>query len=180
MGKNSYADEIATFTNNTKDPAAKIWGQTCMIMQNREVKSNTEALLVAIKNTTKENRFAHFAALEAAGYLGEKGKPLASALADQLRDKSTLGGNNSLQARQIAARSLGLLGENGSAGVAGLSALVRDGDLESKRIAITALGQIGSVAIASVSRLREVAESEPLLAEVALEALEKIEKTKPE
>lgn len=178
MGKNSYADEIATFTNNTKDPAAKIWGQACMILQNREVKSNTEALLVAIKNTTKENRFAHFAALEAAGYLGEKGKPLASALSDQLRDKSTLGGNNPLQARQIAARSLGFLGEHGSAGVAGLSALVRDGDLESKRIAIIALGQIGSVAIASVSRLREVAESEPLLAEVALEALEKIEKTK--
>ncbi len=175
MGKNSAGEEIATFTNNTKDPAAKIWGQACLILQNRDVKANTDAILAAIKNSTKENRIARFAALEAAGYLGEKGKPLASALAEQLRDKSTLTTNGQIQARHLAARSLGLLGASGVAGVPSLSGLIRDGDLESKRIAITSLGKIGPGAIAAVSRLRDVAESEPLLAESANNALELIE-----
>jgi HEAT repeat protein len=138
--------------------------------------NHLKSVLSAIKDKAPEAAGARIAAIEAVAVLGPKAEAAGPDLRDLLKDKSLVARGDRTQVRERAARSLARLGgETARRAIPALTDMLRDTNPNVRRAAVEALGTIGPDAIVAAPKLRELARTDPAVADAAQDALDRIE-----
>jgi HEAT repeat protein len=176
-GATAATDEVKTYLTKTNDPVAKIWAAATLVAMGSDGDVNLKLIQAAIKDKTPGGRSTRVAAIDAIEIIGMKAKPTVPDLLDALKDKSPIVGTRPPeQVRERAAKALGQLGAKEA--ISPLTDMLRDSERGARRAAAEALGAIGADAIVAAPKLRDLIRSDPALAEVAREALDRIEPPK--
>jgi HEAT repeat protein len=176
----AVADDVKTYLASSREPAANIWAGAALLSFGVDAEANVKFILAAVKDKSPAARFARVAAVDAIGFLGAKAQVAVPDLREALRDKSVVSRNDRSTVRERAARSLGRLGgEISRPTIPALTELLRDPDPNARRAAIEALGMMGPIALVAVPKLRELSRTDPVLADLAFDALERIEPAPP-
>jgi len=176
----SVADDVKTYLGTSHEPAANVWAAAVLVSFSVDADAHLKFILAALKDKTPTARFARVAAIDAIGVLGAKAQSAVPDLRDALKDKSVVSRNDRSTVRERAARSLGRLGgETARLAIPALTEMLRDSDPNARRAAIESLGMMGPIAVVAVAKLRELSRTDPVLADVAFDALERIEPALP-
>jgi HEAT repeat protein len=167
------APEVKTFGEKVNDPGTKVWAAATLVALGSDADANSKVVLAALRDKAANAKTARGTAVEAAEFLGSKGRPAIPDLVEVLQDKAQLE-----TTREKAARSLGRLGAKES--VRQLTDALRDPDKSLRRAAADALGMLGPDAVTAAPKLRDLIKSDPASADAAEAALEKIEPGKKE
>jgi HEAT repeat protein len=162
------AQEVKTFGEKVNDPGTKVWAAATLVALGSEADTNSKVVLAALKDKAPNAKTTRSTAVEAAEFLGPKGRPAIPDLIEVLQDKAQPG-----TTREKAARSLGKLGAKEA--VRQLTDALRDPDKALRRAAAEALGMLGPDAVTAAPKLRDLIKSDPSSAEAAQAALDKIE-----
>ena len=130
--------------------------------------ANSKIVLAALKDKAPAAKTARGTAVEAAGYLGPKGKAAVPDLVDILQDKA-----QAVPVREKAAHTLGKLGAKDA--IRPLTDALRDPDKALRRAAAEALGLMGPDAVVAAPKLRDLLKSDREVADAAQAALDQIE-----
>jgi HEAT repeat protein len=169
--------EMKTYLATTNDPVAKIWAAAALVALGSDGDANLKLIQAAIKDKTPGGRSMRVAAIDSVEILGLKAKPAVPDLLDALKDKGPIVGTRPPeQVRERAAKALGQLGAKEA--ISPLTDMLRDSERGARRAAAEALGAIGADAVVAAAKLRDLARSDPALADVAREALDRIEPPK--
>jgi HEAT repeat protein len=163
------AGDVKAVGEKANDPGLKVWVAAALVALGTDANANSKIVLAALKDKTAKT--AHSSAVEAAEFLGPKAKPGVSDLLDVLKDKAQPD-----LVREKAARTLGKL--TAKEAVRPLTDMLRDPDRDVRRAAAEALGMMGAEAVTAAPKLRELAKTDPTVADAALAALDKIEPEK--
>jgi len=170
------ADDVKAYLVKSHEPAANVWAATVLVSVGVDADENLKSILAAVKDKSPTARFARVAAIDAAGVLGAKAQSAVPDLRDALKDKTVVSRNDRSTVRERAARALGRLGgEIARPAIPALVEILRDSDPNARRAAIESLGMMGPVAVVAIPKLRELSRTDPVLADVAFDALERIE-----
>lgn len=166
----SAAPEVKALGEKANDPGTKVWAAATLVALGADADANSKVVLAALKDKAPTARSARNSAVEAAEFLGPKGKAAVPDLIDVLQDKNQPG-----IVREKAARTLGKLGGQAKDAIRPLTDLLRDPDKSLRRAAVEALGLMGPEAVTAAPKLRDLIKSDPTIADAAQAALEKIE-----
>jgi HEAT repeat protein len=172
------SNEVKALLARTGDPAAKVWAAATLVAFGVEPDPHFKIVLDAIKDKSPSAKPARLAAIDVLGLLGAKAQPAVADLRDALKDKSVVSRADRSTVRERTARTLGLLGETARPAIPPLMDMLRDADPNARRAAAEALGQMGPAALVAVPKLRELARTDTALANIALDALDRIEPPK--
>jgi HEAT repeat protein len=169
-GKSATGD-VKAYAEAANDPAAKIWAAGALMAFGVEVDANSKLVLAALKEKAPTGKSARGAAVDAAEFLGAKGKSAVPDLLEILQDKG-----QPSTTRERAARTLGKLGPQAKDAIKPLTDCLKEKDKGLQRAAADGLGSMGPDAVVAVPKLRELLKSD--IADAAQAALDKIEPEK--
>ena len=170
-GGKAAATDVKAFGDQSKDPAVKVWAAGALMAFGSDTDANGKIILAALKDKTAKS--ARSAAVDAAEFLGTKGRSAVPDLIDVLQDKS-----QATTVRERAARTLGKLGMQAKDAIRPLTDLLKDSDKGLRRAAADGLGSMGPDAVGAAPKLRDLIKSDPAVADAAQAALDKIEPEK--
>ncbi len=164
------APDIKAMMDGTKAVDLKVWSAAALVAMGIDADKNAGIVLENLKPKAP----ARLAAMDCLILLGDKAKAGVPDLLDAVRDK-TPAPKNGVSVRQKAVTVCGQLPKLTKQAVSPITDLLKDGDLQLRKVAADALGAYGPEAIVAVPKLREAAEADDdALREAAKAALEKI------
>jgi HEAT repeat protein len=169
-GAKAAAPEVKVLGEKANDASMKVWTAATLVALGTDTDANAKVVLAAIKDKSATAKTVRGTAVEAAEFLGPKGRAAVPDLIEVLQDKAQPG-----PIREKAARTLGKLGPQSKESIRPLMDALRDKDKSVGRAAAEALGMLGPDAIVAAPKLRNVINSDRTLADAAEAALEKIE-----
>src|SRR5262249_13560642 len=172
----SATSDVKAYLAKSNAPAAKVWAAAALVSLGSDADDQLKSILTALKDKAPESVGARLAAIEAVAVLGSKAEAAGADLRDALKDKSLVARGDRTQIRERAARSVARLGgEQARRAIPALTDMLRDNIPNVRRAAAEALGTIGPDAIVAAPKLRELARTDPALADAPQEALDRIE-----
>lgn len=176
-GASSATGELKAYLAAANDPVARIWAAAALVAVGSDVDANFKIVQAAIKDKSPAGRSPRIAAIDSVEVIGVNAKPAVADLLDALKDKGTIVGTRPPeQIRERAAKALGRIGAKEA--ISPLTDMLRDSDRGVRRTAAEALGMMGADAVVAAPKLRDLARSDPMLAETARDALDRIEPPK--
>jgi HEAT repeat protein len=169
------AGDVKGYVEKATDPGTKVLAAATLVALGTDADANAKVVVEALKDKSPTAKSARAAAVEAAEFLGTKGKAAVPELLDVLQDKSVGG-----PVREKAARSLGKLGVSAKDAVRPLTDALKDPDKGVRRAAAEALGLLGPDAVVAAPKLRDLVKTDRDVADAAQAALDKIEPPKKE
>jgi HEAT repeat protein len=165
----AVAPDVKALADKANDPTTKVWAAATLVALGTDADANSKIVLAALKDKTAKS--TRGSAVEAAEFLGPKARSAVSDLLEVLQDKA-----QPTTVREKAARTLGKL--TAKEAIRPLTEMLRDPDHSLRRASADALGLMGPEAVTAAPKLRELAKTDPSVADAALAALDKIEPEK--